>query len=667
MNRKVSILLVLLFSFIFTVSVLAEGIVAIKNSDFEESAVQGVNDWTKGAWVNDTGAVSYIQDDKIFKSGNRSASIINHVPNDSRYKQEVKVQPGRFYKVSCWIKTENVGMNAKGANISVQDAIGSSKDIKGSTGGWELVELYGKAGSDQKSFVLTLGLGGYGSLNTGQAWFDGVSVEELKELPKGVSAVDLYKTNSPTMPAENKNTAANASYHKGLIKIVILYLVALAFVGFIYIAFLPIKSKNKKGMTPSLDTRYFILAVLAVAAVFRLLAAPAVEGHPTDINCFKAWASVAADNLRKFYRNDMFVDYPPAYIYVLYFIGKISKISGLASVQWAYTLLIKLPSLAADIVTAYFIYKIAKGKLSEKWAVLMAGIYAFNPVILLNSTLWGQVDSFFTMLIVIAVWLLMNQKPKWASVVYCIAVLMKPQGIIFLPVLFFELLRKKNIKDFFRCFLYALVTAVIILLPFFSLQDPLWIIKLFINTASGYKGASINAFNFFALLGANWKEDSLPLFLFSYQTWGILFDILILAFSGFLYFKGRGAVLPSIASVVLVTGAFVMSHRMHERYMFPALAILLLAYALVKDRRLLILYGLFSVTSFVNTYMVFSLSLREIFWIPANDPVLFITSLCNVVLMVYLFKTAYDITVKGIIKEDQNITYEKKRGQKCGR
>ena len=79
--------------------------------------------------------------------------------------------------------------------------------------------------------------------------------------------------------------------------------------------------------------KYFFY-FLAAAFIVRLIIAPIIEGHPTDIQCFKSWANHAAANgLFNFYATDMFVDYPPGYIYILYILGKIRMIFSLITIQ----------------------------------------------------------------------------------------------------------------------------------------------------------------------------------------------------------------------------------------------------------------------------------------------------------------------------------------------
>ncbi len=412
--------------------------------------------------------------------------------------------------------------------------------------------------------------------------------------------------------------------------------------------------KNLKGGIFTAENKFLeniksnlsLYSLLFIALLIRLISSFYIEGHPIDITCFKAWAQAAADNFTGFYNLDMFVDYPPLYIYILAALAKIAAVFGALNSGWSYTLIIKLPPILCDVMISYFIFMLAKKRLNLDLAYILMFFYAFNPNVIINSTLWGQIDSVFTLLLILALWLLFEKKYEFASVLFAASVLLKPQGLIFLPILLFELLKNKNPRKIFSCFLTGMVTFILIILPFSFSQEPFWIFKLYLNTASGYKGASINAFNLFALFGANWLDDSNTLFIFSYSTWGFIFIVLVTLFTFYLYMKGKGDSMPFLTSLILITGVFMLSSKMHERYLYPSMALLLITFILSNDKRMLWLFYGFSATGFINTCYVFVLSLQKIYWVPADDLTLKIVSFINILFMIYLFKISVDLLLR---------------------
>jgi dolichyl-phosphate-mannose-protein mannosyltransferase len=636
--KRIVMFFVLLVVFFYSMPAMADGTNIVPNSGFEEGSGDMAASWTENVWDKNAGATEIKWDESQKHSGSKSVCIINSSTNDSRLQQEIAVEGNSLYKLSCWIKTENVGMDSKGANLSVGGLLDTTRDIKGANGKWEQVELYGKTSNKQSSFLLTLGLGGYGSTNTGKAWFDDVSVENIDKLPAGVNAIKLYSDSEPStaaQPTENAVAGEKNSYNGPLVAYGVVYLLMGVIVYFVF--------RRNIFKIPEGRERIILIAVLGVGLIIRLVSGTKVEGFPVDIGCFKAWASAAANDLPNFYNTGMFCDYPPFYIYILFIIGKIASLSWLGL---DYTLLVKLPSIIADVVTAYIAYRLAKKQFNAGIGLVLAGAYIFNPVVLLDSALWGQVDSFFTMLIAVALLLLTERKIKLSSVVFALAFLMKPQAIFFLPVLLFELIKRRSVKDFILAFISALITAIIIIIPFS--RDPLWIVKLYSGTASGYTYASLNAFNFFSMIGANLKDDSLTLFFLSYKTWGLIFDVLVFGFAGFLYIKGRHKALPFIIALLLNSGAFIFSSRMHERYMFPVLALALLAFVYLKDKRLTYVFAVLTITNFtnINTILYRMLTFNNPH-VPAEDMLMRLTSFINVLVFIYLVKISIDLIING--------------------
>ncbi|APC09554.1 glycosyltransferase family 39 protein [Neomoorella thermoacetica] len=384
-----------------------------------------------------------------------------------------------------------------------------------------------------------------------------------------------------------------------------------------------------------------ILTLLCTGLLLRISVSTLIEGHPFDINTFKSWATAAANNLLEVYSNRS-IDYPPLYIYILFLIG---KTAGFAAMSPYFTLLLKLPSIITDIATSYLIYKLARKYLTPEISILISAFYIFNPAVFINSTFWGQVDSFFTFIVISAVILLAEKRIAFAAALFTAAVMMKPQGIIFLPVLFFELVREKSPGSFLKAAVFALGTAAIIILPFSLNHGVLWIEKLFSNTIAEYPYASVNAFNFFCLIGKNYTRDTATLFIFSYHTWGMIFIVVVTALSWFIYIKGNNRIFASAAALLLIAGVFTFSTRMHERYLFPAAALSILTFIYLRDKRLLLLSAGFSTTIYINTHFILfeaGNGINSVFFKPA----LIITSLLNVLLFVYLVKVLFDIAIK---------------------
>lgn len=201
----------------------------VRNSGFEEQEDNNALFWTASSWNQEKNASQFIVEDKISHEGSKSILIENKIENDSRFKQVIEVKSNAYYKISAWVKTENVGLGKKGANISVDGITQTSRDIVGTTEDWEYIEIFGKTNKNQNNFVLTLGLGGYGSINTGKAWFDDVRVEEQQSLPVGKTVMNLFPDDASETLTQNNNTSLKIFFISIFLVLIIAVLIIFLF------------------------------------------------------------------------------------------------------------------------------------------------------------------------------------------------------------------------------------------------------------------------------------------------------------------------------------------------------------------------------------------------------------------------------------------------------
>lgn len=437
--------------------------------------------------------------------------------------------------------------------------------------------------------------------------------------------------NNSNMPQGNVFRGVNSSNTTSGYSIS-LFTYGILFVGLSVLAYYLIK--NKKVKVEVNNKKLVILSLFAIGFFLRIIFALKFQGFSSDLGLFKNWANAAANNFAGFYSNGSSSDYPPLFIYVLYLIGKIASIGNINSY---YILLLKIPSIIADLVTAYVIYKLANKRFSNGISSLLALFYIFNPAIFIDSVFWGQVDSFFTMILVIAILNIAENKLYLSTIFFAMAVLMKPQGIIFAPVLFFELVRTKNIKKVILSIVIGLSTVILIILPFSLTQQPLWIIKLYQTTIGEYPYASVNAFNFFSLIKGNYVNDNNILLLFSYKIWGLIFIVINSAFSWFIYIKGNSKNYAFLSALILITGTFTFSTGMHERYLFPAVALAILSFIYLEDKLLLLISLGLSITSYLNIQAIlFGNYGRDTY-----SDVLIVTSLLNIIIVICIYIFSY--------------------------
>ncbi len=356
--------------------------------------------------------------------------------------------------------------------------------------------------------------------------------------------------------------------------------------------------------------------LLVGAFMLRTVLMLTFPGNETDVNCFIAWSDMLVrEGPQNFYTSGAFADYPPGYLYFLWGLGWVNKLLGFAYPSRMLVYVLGLPSLCADLALALLLWHVARPA-GEKAALTVLSFTAFAPAFLFNTAIWKQVDSVL-MLALCGCFLLLQKRRYFASAgVYALAVLLKPQALILGPV-------------FALCFLFAIVFAQkgqrlhkcliaagcavecvgliwLFALPFQGTQEPFWLIQRYVSTTGSYPYASVNAYNLFALFGANWQAQDGG-WLLQYWQWGSLLLALLTAATVWLAYKGhkRQVINWPLLGAFYGIGVFTLMHNMHERYSFAPFALLLLAYALTGARRLYTCALLQGFCCFANVSMAY--------------------------------------------------------------
>lgn len=240
LKRNILFILIIAFLYIFNLSVFSKEVNIIVNHSFEDGT-DSPKSWKTWIWNTKKGISEFKYEKGNANTGEKFVTIINHEENDARYKQVVNVDENSMYKLSGYIKTKNVGSEKKGANISIDGKIETSKDFKGNNENWTYTEMYIKTGEGIKEVVITIGLGGYGNINTGMASFDDISMEKVESIPDTATISNIQKTEqNNNKVADGKNGSIDISNEK---PVWILIPFGIVFILILYINF----RKGKKG------------------------------------------------------------------------------------------------------------------------------------------------------------------------------------------------------------------------------------------------------------------------------------------------------------------------------------------------------------------------------------------------------------------------------------
>ncbi|WP_410770796.1 phospholipid carrier-dependent glycosyltransferase [Fontibacillus sp. BL9] len=636
----------------------ADGENVLQNAGFETISTDAPDLWNRDVWLLTEGA-SYlgIAQDQAH-SGNASAVVENIQPNHAKWVQQANVNPETHYLISGWVQVAEMGSGEVGATIFPLGVGGMFPHLSEPGEEWKQLQFYGRTGPEQHELTIAAGIGGYGHLNTGKAYFDDLEVKEVDVLPEGVSPVSLEQSAEPPQGGDSGDAAVTEDSEETVAQPVSILTIMLFSVLFsLLFAFLYQRVLRRQNATlgQSVSQRHIWFGLLLLTSfLLRIWIALTVEGFQTDMSTFMAWAQHSVDQgIGGFYNEGMFADYPPGYIYILYVIGSIRSVFSMDFGAAGTQLLFKTPSILADLITGFLIYRIANKNLGGRFAIALSILYLWNPAILVNSSAWGQVDSFYVLFLLISIMTLTERRFERSAVWLAVAALIKPQTLIFAPVWLIACFYYRDGKRIVKSLLYGISVFGLLALPFFWNQGGLvGLIDLYRTTLASYPYASVNAFNIYALFGHNWSPLDAEWLFLSFRVWGVIAILGAVAYVGYIAFRkqGQGRDLSNsyFLAMALIVIVFVLGTKMHERYLFPALILSLFCFIQVKDRRLLTLFMGFSLTQYVNTaYVLKHLNLGSS---PETDGIVLICSIANVALLVYMVYLGFDIYVKKRIK-----------------
>lgn len=359
-----------------------------------------------------------------------------------------------------------------------------------------------------------------------------------------------------------------------------------------------------------------VVGLLALAAVTRIALSRVLQVAP-DLQAYETWGELILNHFFHPYSyaittSDVWLlpTYPPLtmYIYAIidfFYFGAV-HVAGLHASQCACSPIFRpvllTPSILSDLAQVSIIYALARTKASPNGALLLAALYAFSPAVLLDTVSWGQTDSLGLLIAVGALLLALRHNGLWAGVLLGLAVTLKYQPCIFIPVVLVYLYRWAGVRQALRAVAAMIGTAVILWAPYLLPPNPeifAWERAIVINTEASGVVATRNAHNLWWLLGAEHVGTNTPYIgPFSPQVLGgtIFVLVVLLALAGIWRDASPGRLWAAAALVAM--GFFDVVTLGYERYIFYTMGLFLLAW--LFDRRYWVLFVAVTVSAFVS-------------------------------------------------------------------
>lgn len=271
----------------------------------------------------------------------------------------------------------------------------------------------------------------------------------------------------------------------------------------------------------------------------------------------------------------------------------------------------RMPSFIAEIVIFLLIYYIVSRKKPAS-SVLAAGLYFLNPIVIYNSTIWGQMDAINNVLFFLSIVLLTQRRFFGSVIAYFASIFVKlsllPLIPVYLIVYFKTTAKKKNLV------VYSLIAISLIILFTLPISGkPIqWLTTLFLNTWGGeLQNITNGAFNFWYVVFGSPFINRIPL-----ET-GMILGIPVSFFGYFLFFL---ALIP-IAIKLIKTNvnnfpkiflcmslvaliSFLLLPKQHERYLYPFFA--LFATVAGFESKYVKYFLAISIIHFINLFIIWS-------------------------------------------------------------
>ncbi|MGZ7148251.1 hypothetical protein [Bacillus sp. BC08] len=361
----------------------------------------------------------------------------------------------------------------------------------------------------------------------------------------------------------------------------------------------------------SLKWLHFYLIVVVVASLLlRLYLAFHLEGYERDQLFFVDWMNtVGKYGLGDVYAHGDLVNYPPFFLALLGIYGGI--LSFFNTYVEAAGVLIRVPSIVFELVAIIIFATVSKRINNSIVRAALVTFFAFSPAVIVDGTIWGQVDMLHSILMVSSILLLMS-KPTWSGAIYAIALLAKFQSIVIAPVFamyFLKVIFEKREGKQLTKFIIGFCIPLLIFGLYFAAHGTfiMMLKQAYLNAVGTFPTVTVFAMNiwYYAIGTDPNTVDTIQILPhITLKTVGLILLSIASALTCLYVFFHRHmntAVLLKAATFISFA-FFMLPTQMHERYAFPALVfvIFLLLYEMKWTG---IALGL-TLTIFLNIVMV---------------------------------------------------------------
>ncbi len=386
------------------------------------------------------------------------------------------------------------------------------------------------------------------------------------------------------------------------------------------------------GGEKALNFTVILPVLLVVGLILRLIFVFAVKGYRPEFKAITDELFVHLD--RNGFGGNYYTTYGTEILPVTYYIyalmGAVYNLFGLASESVAAALFVKLPLIAADLITAFLLYKLAKRYMNVYAAIVVAGFVCIFPVFIFASSVWATQYSLLTVFLVLSLYFLVQKNFIALTGCYAAALLTHKDAAYLFPlvavfliynfvksVLCVRAAKPASAGAIFKDSATRPVFTVPIAIAGFLLLSYLvalplmigsygagfftFIYRLYLKPLASFDTFGNNSLGIFNLFMRNGKalNSRFPSVVFT-----VLFGVIVTGIVLLVYLskKNRANLVYLAAYIIFTLATYFIGFT--EFSLLAVLAILLMSFYLVRDKRILAVFAVLSLVVIINASCV---------------------------------------------------------------
>lgn len=527
--------------------------------------------------------------------------------------QTVALKSGKTYKLSATIKVDSITPSDDiGARVGfVEDSQFIGINVSQTTSEWQTFSVYFKV-AKSGDYTLCATLGSANKYVSGKVGFDNIDISTADQVEEGavVSKVTIDK---------DRDLSDSGS----IAFVILLALAVVAILGIAYIALkkslTPITKKSDgeqlNSVATALSSNFAIfLYVLAGAFAVRFVVLLTTYGYDSMLGQLSSLAKyISETGFVSSMSANTGINQPVGIYYFVAVFAKLADAMGIEAGSLGYSILLRMPTLIADIVICYVIYSLGQKYASEKQGAVFASIYAFVPLFFTYGVMYCSWQPVAIALLIATFAAMLEKKYVLTSVTYTLALTLSNYALLLLPIILVFEIYAIVVDEKHR--LSIVVTMLLCLAGFFALSiapcyaeiangNVLFVFKKMFAFFKTKALLSDNSFNLYAIFGAgNVKARNT---LLEVANW--LFVITMGGVSAVAYVKKHNRLDLLLLSSAIVTAYAILGAGSSAEILPIALVLLVVYLAINPEKRLFgVLTGL-SLLSFINIAQLLSIN-----------------------------------------------------------